>query len=75
MLKNFELGWGSGSWTKFARYKSQFLLLREWRDTDVSPRRSKDALKEGKELMESVANVQLSFCRSASVMGLLKGLH
>ncbi len=60
MLTNFELGLGSGSWTKFTRYMSRFLLLREWHDTDVSPRRRKDALREGKELMESVTNVSNS---------------
>ncbi len=46
-LTNVELSWGSGNWTKFAGCMSRSLLLKEWCDICVSPRRKQYVMREG----------------------------
>ncbi len=45
-VKDFEHGRYSGYWPKFEWSMSRLLLLREWRDMDVSPGRRLDTLRE-----------------------------
>ncbi len=46
-LLNLGPSLSGGNLPKFTLPMSRLVLLREWRDMDVSPRRRKDTLREG----------------------------